>query len=218
MTGNLLQELIGANIRMILEIGAHHGTHTAMFLECFPVATVHCFEPDPRAVERHRKNIRDARVSLHERAIGAVNGRAEFHMSGGLPPGAPPSVQANYPKGWDQSGSLRAPKKHVQKFPWCKFVRVVKVPVSTLDSWTEMNGIDQIDLIWADMQGAEGDLATSGSTALMRTRYLFCEYSNEELYEGEPTLEALLDMMPGFEVLRRFPFDVLLRNTTLVPA
>lgn len=52
----------------------------------------------------------------------------------------------------------------------------------------------------------------------MRTRYLFCEYSNEELYEGEPTLEALLDMMPGFEVLQRFPFDVLLRNTTLVPA
>ena len=40
-----------------------------------------------------------------------------------------------------------------------------------------------------------------------------CEYSNEELYEGEPTLERLLELMPGFEIVHRLPDDVLLRNT-----
>ena len=39
---------------------------------------------------------------------------------------------------------------------------------------------------------------------------------HEELYEGEPTLERLLDLMPAFEVVYRLPGDVLLRNTALV--
>jgi hypothetical protein len=67
------------------------------------------------------------------------------------------------------------------------------------------------------MQGAEGDLATGGRETLTRTRYLWCEYSDEEFYEGEPTLGELLDLLPDFEVVRRLPTDVLLRNARLVP-
>ena len=86
-----------------------------------------------------------------------------------------------------RSGSLCAPKGHVQKHPWCK---------------------------WADMQGAEGQLAIAGAQTLARTRFMYCEYSNEELYEGEPTLERLLELMPTFEIVHRLPDDVLLRNTS----
>jgi hypothetical protein len=64
------------------------------------------------------------------------------------------------------------------------------------------------------MQGAEGALATHGAQALARTRFVYCEYSNEELYAGEPTLERLLELMPAFEIVHRLPDDVLLRNTS----
>lgn len=212
VTGESLRALIGVGAKCVLEIGAHHGTHTLMLLDAFPVASVHAFEPDLRALEKHRKSVCSPRATLHAMAIGAVNGRADFHVSSGMPPGIDPMTAANYPKGWDQSGSLRAPKEHRKAHPWCRFARTISVEVRTLDAWAAKHARGAIDFIWADMQGAEGDLVRGGAATLQRTRFLYCEYSDQELYEGEPTLAALLDMLPAWEVVRRFPNDVLIRN------
>jgi FkbM family methyltransferase len=210
-----LHATVGAGARTVLEVGAHHGTHTATFLEAFPQAHVHAFEPDPRAADRFRAGVADRRVTLHEMAIGAANGRAEFHVSSGMPPGATKDVESRYRKGWDQSGSLRAPKRHLERHPWCRFVRTISVEVRTLDAWSRKHAPGTVDFIWADVQGAEGDLVRGGAETLARTRWFYCEYSADELYEGEPTLAALLDMLPGFEVERLYPSDVLLRNVAL---
>lgn len=150
-------------------------------------------------------------------AIGGTNGRAEFHMSDGVRPGQPASERSRYAKGWDQSGSLRKPTDHVTRFPWCTFTRTVTVEVRTLDAWSRKHAPDGIDFLWADMQDAEGDLAVAGRETLARTRFLWCEYSDHELYEGEPSLGQLLDLLPEFEVVKRLPTDVLLRNARLVP-
>ena len=216
ITGAILQRLIGADATTILEIGAHHGDHTVALMGTFPRATVHSFEPDPRAFAVHRKMVNSPRSKHYQMAIGATNGRASFHTSGGLPPGEQAALKANYPEGWDQSGSLRTPKGHIEKYPWCKFKRTISVEVRTLDTWASKHAPGKIDFIWADMQGAEGDLATDGAQTLSRTRFLYCEYSNEELYEGEPSLAKLLELMPTFDVVYRLPGDVLLRNTALV--
>ncbi len=131
------------------------------------------------------------------------------------PPDATPDLKAEYPKGWDQSGSLRAPKTHTEKWPWCKFNRTIRVEVRTLDTWSQKHEPGTIDFIWADTQGAEADLVAGGRATLARTRFLYTEYSNDELYEGAPKLEALLDMLPGFEIVKLYDADILLRNTTL---
>lgn len=217
ITGALLRSVLGAEARVILEIGASHGMHTALFLRDFPGARVHAFEPDPRAVAAFRANIRDRRVTLHEIAIGASNGRAEFHASAGLPPDAGTDLAREYPKGWDQSGSLRAPTGHKERWPWCRFPRTIKVEVRTLDTWSARHEPGPIDFIWADMQGAEGDMIAGGAATLARTRYLYAEYSDTEIYAGAPNLNQLLDLLPGFEIVRLFPDDVLLRNAALVP-
>ena len=54
-----------------------------------------------------------------------------------------------------------------------------------------------------------------GGELLGRTRYLYTEYSNDELYEGEPDLATLLAMLPGFSVVKRYRFDVLLCNEAM---
>jgi len=41
------------------------------------------------------------------------------------------------------------------------------------------------------------------------------EYSNDEIYEGEPTLPVLLDMLPNFSVVKRYPADVLMKNRSV---
>ncbi len=209
-----LRALVGVDARVVLEIGAHHGWHTAWFLQLFPRATIYAFEPDPRALARFKAHVSDPRVRLYEMAIGAADGEAEFHVSSGLPD-ASPEARAEYPSGWDQSGSIHPPNipAMARIWPWLKFEATTTVAVRSLDSWAKEQGIATVDFIWADMQGAEGDLIRGGQATLARTRYLYTEYNNDEVYEGEPSLQALLDMLPHFSLLKRYPDDVLLKNT-----
>ena len=72
--------------------------------------------------------------------------------------------------------------------------------------------MEDIDFIWADVQGAEGDMIRGGQRALAKTRFLYTEYCNRELYEGQLSLRQMLGLLPEFEVVRRFPNDVLLEN------
>jgi hypothetical protein len=72
-----------------------------------------------------------------------------------------------------------------------------------------------VDFIWADVQGAESDLIEGASRLLASTRYFYTEYSNSEWYEGQVTLPGLVQMLPDFDLLRRYQMDVLFRNRTL---
>ncbi len=110
------------------------------------------------------------------------------------------------------SGSIRNPKGHLDMYPWCTFDKSFKVQTNTLDMWCDKEGVKAIDLIWADVQGAEVDLIMGGMEALDKTRYFYTEYSNQELYEGQISLRQILKLLPDFKVLYRFSCDVLLKN------
>jgi FkbM family methyltransferase len=149
------------------------------------------------------------RVTLVPVAIGAQDGTTTFYASNGAPS---EDWSARLPEGWDLSGSIRRPKNHLTLNPWCTFDAVSEVPVRSLDSWAREHGVDHVDLIWADVQGAEGDLIRGASATLARTRFLYTEYSNDEMYEGQIDLRSLLTALPQFAVVRRFAGDVLLQN------
>jgi 2-O-methyltransferase len=124
-------------------------------------------------------------------------------------------MKSQYPQGWDYSGSIRAPKNATALYPWLKFESKIRVPVRSLDSWASERGIKKIDFIWADMQGAEGDLVAGGRETLARTRYLYTEYSDQEEYEGQPTLPQLATMLPNFSILQRYRGDVFFENKAI---
>jgi FkbM family methyltransferase len=210
-----LQELVGEAAPVILEIGANDGLTTLAFLKLFPNARIYAFEPDPRAFAKFKATVTDPRVSVFEMAIGAKDDEAEFHVSSGLPTNVTPEARIKYPEGWDRSGSLRPPKTHKIAWPWVKFEKKIIVQVRRLDSWVRENGVRQIDFIWADIQGAEGDLIAGGTEALARTRFFYTEYSNDESYEGQPNLKKIMDMLPNFNIVHRFKEDVLLKNTAI---
>jgi len=210
-----LRGVVGPSASVILEIGANDGSHTRQMLEQFPQAVIYAFEPDPRAFAKFSANVRDPRVRVFNAAIGGTDGEAEFHTSGGLPPTMTEEKAVRYAQGWDQSGSLRAPKTHTMVWPWCEFGEKIPVRVHRLDTFARDNAIGPIDLIWADMQGAEGDLIAGGAETLAKTRFFYTEYSDDEWYEGQPTLQALADMLPSFKIVHRFPMDVLFKNAAL---
>lgn len=201
---------------VILEVGANDGEDTRAMLERWPGVQIHCFEPDARA----RGRFRAPEARLYPTAVGALDGEVTFHESSGLPYPLPQEEAEKVekklgPNGWDFSGSIRAPKNHLTFHPWCKFVSTTTVPITRLDTWARQFGLlhQPVGLIWADVQGAEGDLIAGAPDVLRQTRYLFTEFSNDEMYEGQLTLPQLLAVLPGWEVVEQYREDVLLRNT-----
>ena len=194
---------------VILECGANSGTDTLVFLEQWPTARVTCFEPEPRAIEQWKETVTSPRATLVEVALAATDGTATFHRSSGRPPSAPDDLQ----EPWNQSGSIRRPTGHLEVWPWVRFEETITVETRSLDSWAAEHGVGDVDLIWADVQGAEGDLVQGGLRTLDRTRYLYIETTPAtEWYEGEVTTDELLAMLPGWRVLAHFPDNVLIEN------
>jgi FkbM family methyltransferase len=183
--------------KTFLELGSHQGEDTAWLSE-IPGVTIHAFEPDPRNNQAPRHN-----VALHRAAIADRDGCGALTLS-----------KEGWGQEWTHSSSIKRPKNHLRRFP-VTFGEDVEVEFVTLDTFCERQRLGVIDFVWADIQGAEGEMICGGRRSLSRTRYLYSEYSNDELYENQVTLPEMLSMLPDFRVLELWPDEVLLENTAL---
>jgi 2-O-methyltransferase len=197
---------VGKDDPVIIELGANCGQTTVEMLRAMPRATIHAFEPDPRAIAKFHAAVAHPNVRLYECAVGAINGSINFYQSSGG------EELAGYSQGWDQSGSIRRPNSHLTVWPWVKFEKQITVPITTLDAWSEHHQVEKADFIWADVQGAESDLIEGAARFLRASRYFYTEYSNEEWYEGQVTLAVLCEKLADFDLIMRYPMDALFRN------
>ena len=206
LTKEILQRLINKPDPTIFEIGCNNGHHTLWFLEIFDNPKIFCFEPEPRAALRFKNNIGErSNVKLFEVALSNNNGETTFYQSGG-------KKTESRPEGWDQSGSIRKPKNHITFYPEITFKNTLKVKTITLDTFCHEQGIESVDFIWMDAQGAEIDVLRGGRYSLSTTRYIYTEYSNVELYEGQVTFKQLKQELRTHSVLKRYPTDVLFQR------
>lgn len=212
LSGDEIKLCVGKEDPVIIEVGANRGQTTVEMLRAMPRATIHAFEPDPRAIAIFRAAVTHPNVHLYECAIGAVNGTITFNQSSGA------EDSPLHRRGWDQSGSIRRPKRHVEVWPWVKFEKQITVPIMTLDAWSEQHRITKADFIWADVQGAESDLMEGAARFLRASRFFYTEYTNDEWYEGQITLAGIRERLPDFELVTRYPTDALFRNKRDMPA
>jgi FkbM family methyltransferase len=176
------------------ELGAHEGTDTA-WLAGLPGVNLYAFEPDPRNNPPIRTN-----VKLYRMAVSDQDGTAPLILS-----------KEGWGRQWTHSSSIKLPKNHLIRYP-VSFGESIPVRTTTLDTFYRQHGFGTIDFIWADIQGAEAEMIRGGRQTLSRTRYLYTEYSDDELYEGQPTLAKILEMLPDFRVVEVWPDDVLFEN------
>lgn len=184
---------------VIFELGTYDGADTRrIYAACRQPLQYFTFEPDPRNVSAILASGLPSGVMLVPAAIGAVEGEATLYLSAG---------------NWTASSSLRKPFKHLDVYPYVAFAGEVKVRITTLDGFCDQHGIDHIDFVWADIQGAERDMIAGGSKILMKTKFMFLERMHDELYEGqwvgEDTVKALAE---DWGVVANFPDDILLYN------
>lgn len=185
---------------VIVDLGAYDGADTEwMIAACgnrSPI--VLAIEPDERNCAEIIK--RDMAVWLWHAAIADHTGHCNFHSC------EPSGVQG------PASGSIRKPTGHLEHFEWCKFNDPGEVSCFTLDYILGFSGLDHIDILWVDIQGAERDMIAGGPGALKLTRYMFIEVERVKLYDGQALRDELLAMLPGWKIIEEFDFNILLKN------
>jgi FkbM family methyltransferase len=201
ITKHEIKDLIGTG-GIILDIGSYNAKDAVELAEICETS-VHCFEPNPASYEI-MKFLNNDSLILWNYAVCAHNGTTVLNLS-------------NHP----QSDTIKRPKKHLKLFPKVKYKDTVTVKATTLDSWYVSVLKDQIiDFIWADVNGAEDALLLGGSHALSRTRFLYIEYCETELYERALNKQRILKALPGFDEIGDYNFagnfgNILLRNKIL---
>lgn len=166
---------------VVFDVGANIGFYTTLLADLVgPTGRVHSFEPDPLScgILKHR-TARRSNVTANPTAVGDRSGRITlFH-----------------------SRSNRADNRiHASHG---ETAETVEVPLTTLDAYCEAAGIDHIDAVKMDIQGAEVAALRGFRRTLARTspRWLLIEFSPEHLRaagSGPEDFWAILDEL-GYE-------------------
>ncbi len=168
----------------ILEIGANDGRDTIELAMIFPEATIHAIECDVRLFPLFLERIRAfPNVVFFPFAASDKLGFSTFFESVG---------------GSFGSSSLLPPKLISKENPEIKFESgrtVVNGRVSELLSALD---IEQVDLLWMDVQGAEAMILRDLGDYLHGFRAIYLEVEDVELYEGEALFPEISKTLLNF--------------------
>ena len=194
---------------IIFEIGSHFGLDTDNIYSLTGGAEMHCFEPDTRNYNMLFERNVDTIVKLNKLAISNKVGESEMYLSSGKVNTGNKLLDSN---DWSASSSLKLPKRHIDRHSWCLFDKKEIVATVTIDYYCIMNNIDYIDFIWMDVQGAE-DLVIDGAKDMIgNIHYIYTEFCNDELYDGQLSFKEICDALPSFSVVFIDGENVLLKN------
>jgi FkbM family methyltransferase len=183
---------------IIIEAGTADGNDTLFFSSIFPKGFIYGFEPHEGLYnETIKKTKHLSNVSVEKIALGEKDGKSKFYVSDRLG------------NDWCSS-SLLPPKDHLWFHKEITFKTSIDVDVINLDNWAKKNGVNKVDLIWFDIQGAESLVLRSSPEILSKTRYLYTEVSLIETYENVEKYNVMKDFLiqNGFEVVfEDLPWD-----------
>jgi FkbM family methyltransferase len=165
------QRLLKGPVRTVFEVGAADGRDSERYAAMFPDARIFAFEPIPEsfvAIEARARRIKSI-VPLNM-ALAASSGKARFHIAN-----------------WLDASSLLAPKETGSTFDeYQAQAGSIEVTTSTLDEQCAALGVDHIDLLKMDAQGAELQILAGARHLLERGAIdiIYTEVHFMESYQG----------------------------------
>lgn len=207
-----LEPFLTGRPSVIVDAGAHVGRDSMEFSMLLPEAKIYAFEADPRNFRRLAScTSRFPNIIAVFAALTDECGVVEFIGSSGLS---------------DGSGSILVPTLHRSRHPQVKFhdEDPSVVPAVALSDYLRKARVPKIDLLWADVQGAERLVLEGAREHLSAISLIYAEVSVEPLYDGATTYADLKEFLAShsFEVEREFMPDdwlgegnVLFRNSSL---
>lgn len=187
--------------KTVVEIGACNGSDTVRFLNSFGSGCkVFSVEPKPDNITAWKGRLKsNPRASLFEGVISGVDGEVDLYTSDSTYIGA---------------SSIKKPTAHlIELYPSMRFDGKTTTSSMTLETFCKRYKIGKIDLLWMDTQGAEADIIRSGQSIVNHNvKVLFIEVCREGIYEGQASLEELLDLLPNFKAIGHFQENLVLKN------
>jgi FkbM family methyltransferase len=158
--------------KTILDCGANVGFASAYFAQRYPDASIYAVEADPRTFTKLER-LADQLPNVHpvHRAITGEDGPVTFHS---LPRSMGSSLFARGGEG-----------------------EVVEVPGSTLATLLDELGIELLDLLKLDVEGAEFAVLDAARSVLPRVEAIAAEIHFDLAESSDASLRAVLD---GFQI------------------
>jgi FkbM family methyltransferase len=167
------------SVEVIFEVGAADGRDCLRYAELFPNSQVHAFEPVPASFAKLQKQIAtvENRIKIVNAALSDTPGTAEFNLAQ-----------------WDDASSLLPANNTGSTFDEYNATReVIEVKTDTIDNYCQTAGIDRIDLLKMDAQGAELNVLKGADNMLRRfpIPLIYTEVSFLNIYEGSAPFDVL---------------------------
>lgn len=168
--------------RVILDVGSLDGADALRLKKLFPRSRVYAFECHPELFKRMQQDVvLMTCVHIFPQAVCDVTGQAQFYVL----------RQMDRPDVRGSSSLLPMSEKWRSEEPAWQTEKVIMVPSVTLADWADQHGIQNIDLIWMDLQGAEGMALAGLRDRLQKVKVIVTEVEFVPIYEGTPLLKDI---------------------------
>ncbi len=162
-----IQKRLGRDARIVFDVGAETGRYTRGYLEMFPEAVVYAFEPAPEPLLKLREiAAEEPRLKIVPVAVLDEVGSTAFNLATASVYNSVLEMQP----GWTDH----------------TMISQVEVPSITLDAFCEEHGIEKVDVLKIDVQGAELRVLR-GAVKILQTgvRVILCELEYCDRYVGQ---------------------------------
>lgn len=145
-----------ADVRVVLDVGANCGAASVHFARHHPEATVHAFEPASGPLEVLRRNAaRHRNIQVHPFGLHATDQRVPLWFGSG------DSIVGSVVRVDEAGGSE-------------------EVELRAAGPWAAAEGIDRIDVLKLDVEGAEVEVVESLAPLLPGVQVIFVEYDSRQ--------------------------------------
>jgi FkbM family methyltransferase len=196
-------------VKTVFDVGARDCGESADFARAYPAATVYAFECNPATLPKCRAvAAAEPRVRLTERAATDVDGPLSFfpidlQRSEGGTPGGNHGASSMF-----EATGAYPEEKYVQNR--------IDVEGIRLDGFCAAHGIERIDVLWMDVQGAEQKVLDGLGAVVGRVSFIHMEVEFFEIYKGQalfPSVDAFLRgrgfTLAGFTSYSQYAADAL---------
>ncbi|MEY2573897.1 MAG: hypothetical protein QOJ87_2110 [Verrucomicrobiota bacterium] len=178
-----LRHLPALDYRRVIDAGANRGAFTDAFLRLHQPERIVLVEAIPElTMMLDEKYSGDARITVVAAALSDRNGEAAFEINRSQASSSLLSIDPRNSKWFGRDLSVASS---------------ITVPTVTLPELMARQGLDSVDLLKLDLQGAERLVLTGGAEALDQVRVIYTEVFFERLYDGAWLFWELNEFLSG---------------------
>ncbi len=176
------RELLKNKADVIFDVGANKGDTTLKYLNIFPNAKIHSFEPFPESYEifirRHKESLN---VLLNKYALSNSIGRASLNIN----------------KSVDTNSLLKSKKIGATSDKSCISIGQIEVETNTIDNYCIQHNIKEIDILKIDVQGSEIEVLKGALNMFKKEgiKLIYIETYFKEQYVNQPLFHDISKLL-----------------------